>query len=295
MYDPEFGMAMAISKKALGNQGNYYNTLKKWVEPYWQKKFDENFIEVIRGYLDHCCEYIHPITLTYWVESVLDDTDDYIIPKLTRKEKERLRQLAYKEVPKAYSDWDKYVETNAEGAWEEVSKLFKEEYKEIDKLKEIADTYIGCVEVEKCVKGLIDCIQKTYDTVKESVKKEDLLTLKNGYPPKYDTNPKKEDEYVDIKPEEHIGDNSYDRWIKNTPFAEKIRARREAMSMSQKDVAAKIGVGTSTYGYWDSGHSRPSKEEHRQKLAEVLKFKLEELYEVERDLDGNVISTKVIK
>lgn len=29
IYDPEKGLAMAISKKALGNKGNYYNTFKK--------------------------------------------------------------------------------------------------------------------------------------------------------------------------------------------------------------------------------------------------------------------------
>lgn len=31
VYDPEKGLAMAISKKALGNQGNYCNVFKKWV------------------------------------------------------------------------------------------------------------------------------------------------------------------------------------------------------------------------------------------------------------------------
>ena len=30
-YDPEKGLAMAISKKALGNQGNYYNEFKRWL------------------------------------------------------------------------------------------------------------------------------------------------------------------------------------------------------------------------------------------------------------------------
>lgn len=30
-YDPEKGLAMAIAKKALGNQGNYYNEFKKWL------------------------------------------------------------------------------------------------------------------------------------------------------------------------------------------------------------------------------------------------------------------------
>lgn len=31
IYDPEKGLAMAISKKALGNNGHYYETFKKWV------------------------------------------------------------------------------------------------------------------------------------------------------------------------------------------------------------------------------------------------------------------------
>lgn len=33
-YDPEKGLAMAITKKALGNKGNYCNELKKWLERY---------------------------------------------------------------------------------------------------------------------------------------------------------------------------------------------------------------------------------------------------------------------
>ena len=31
LYDPEKGLAMAISKKAFGNKGNYYNEFKKWL------------------------------------------------------------------------------------------------------------------------------------------------------------------------------------------------------------------------------------------------------------------------
>ena len=30
-FDPEKGLAMAISKKVLGNKGNYYNIFKKWL------------------------------------------------------------------------------------------------------------------------------------------------------------------------------------------------------------------------------------------------------------------------
>ena len=37
VYDPEKGMAMAISKKVLGNHGNYYETFKKWL-PKEEKK-----------------------------------------------------------------------------------------------------------------------------------------------------------------------------------------------------------------------------------------------------------------
>lgn len=31
LFDPEKGLAMAISKKALGNKGNYFNEFKKWL------------------------------------------------------------------------------------------------------------------------------------------------------------------------------------------------------------------------------------------------------------------------
>lgn len=30
-FDPEKGLVMAITKKALGNKGNYYETIKKWL------------------------------------------------------------------------------------------------------------------------------------------------------------------------------------------------------------------------------------------------------------------------
>ena len=33
VFDPEKGLAMAISKKALGNTGKYFDEIKKWTEP----------------------------------------------------------------------------------------------------------------------------------------------------------------------------------------------------------------------------------------------------------------------
>lgn len=38
-FDPEKGLAMAISKKALGNKGNYFDAIKKWTKKY-KKKVD---------------------------------------------------------------------------------------------------------------------------------------------------------------------------------------------------------------------------------------------------------------
>ena len=35
-YDPEKGLAMAISKKALGNNHDYYTPIKKWVKKYYK-------------------------------------------------------------------------------------------------------------------------------------------------------------------------------------------------------------------------------------------------------------------
>ena len=38
-YDPEKGLAMAMCKKIMGNKGNYYNEIKKWVEAYeWPRR-----------------------------------------------------------------------------------------------------------------------------------------------------------------------------------------------------------------------------------------------------------------
>ena len=33
-YDPEKGLALCFAKKAMGNKGNFNNTMKKWVEPH---------------------------------------------------------------------------------------------------------------------------------------------------------------------------------------------------------------------------------------------------------------------
>ena len=54
-YDPEKGLAMAIAKKALGNEGNYYNVFKKWLpkdDEEIEIKIDLNFNDAINKALE---------------------------------------------------------------------------------------------------------------------------------------------------------------------------------------------------------------------------------------------------
>lgn len=38
VFDPEKGLAMAIAKKVYGNKGHYFETVKKWCEPYYERR-----------------------------------------------------------------------------------------------------------------------------------------------------------------------------------------------------------------------------------------------------------------
>lgn len=51
-FDPEKGLAMAFMKKMLGNKGNYYNTIDKWVHPYWQAEYDKRQEEIEQHWRD---------------------------------------------------------------------------------------------------------------------------------------------------------------------------------------------------------------------------------------------------
>ena len=47
IFDPEKGLAMAISKKALGNKGNYCETFKKWLpEEEDKKEYEPNLVAI---------------------------------------------------------------------------------------------------------------------------------------------------------------------------------------------------------------------------------------------------------
>lgn len=54
-FDPWTGLAMAISKKALGNNGNYFEVFKKWCEPYEDKQKNkkptiEDVLEYVKNF-----------------------------------------------------------------------------------------------------------------------------------------------------------------------------------------------------------------------------------------------------
>ena len=46
MFDPEKGLTMAFTKKALGNEGSYYNTIKKWTDKYELDMF-QRFLDTL--------------------------------------------------------------------------------------------------------------------------------------------------------------------------------------------------------------------------------------------------------
>lgn len=58
-FDPEKGLAMAISRKALGNKGNYFETFKKWVPKkkttYREKLKAEHPDKVGASFMGGCC------------------------------------------------------------------------------------------------------------------------------------------------------------------------------------------------------------------------------------------------
>lgn len=64
-FDPEKGMAMAISKHALGNKGSYYNEFIKYAGEYIRKTFDDYGKAIAKGFKDGIKEDTKPKNLYY--------------------------------------------------------------------------------------------------------------------------------------------------------------------------------------------------------------------------------------
>ena len=58
IYDPEKGLAMAIAKKALGNQGNYYEVFKKWLPGEEYDEYEDQ-VEQMKDYIDELEKELH--------------------------------------------------------------------------------------------------------------------------------------------------------------------------------------------------------------------------------------------
>ena len=52
-FDPEKGLAMAIAKKVYGNKGSYCNVIKKWCEPYYERRVNiQPWLDAIKDAID---------------------------------------------------------------------------------------------------------------------------------------------------------------------------------------------------------------------------------------------------
>lgn len=73
-YDPEKGMAMAISKKFLGNKGNYYETFKKYLPDDEESDILEysdahmsNITKTLREKAEKCTRSLQSITQNFYM------------------------------------------------------------------------------------------------------------------------------------------------------------------------------------------------------------------------------------
>lgn len=55
VFDPEKGMAMAITKKALGNKGNYYNKIKAYIKDYKEDSLSTSINISLEELLENEC------------------------------------------------------------------------------------------------------------------------------------------------------------------------------------------------------------------------------------------------
>ena len=84
-YDPEKGLAMAISKRFLGNQGNYYNEFKKWlpeeetktiVLSKEEKAYLKNDIETVSNVVKRAVNRLTDILLKRTTDEIVDKSFD---------------------------------------------------------------------------------------------------------------------------------------------------------------------------------------------------------------------------
>jgi hypothetical protein len=93
-FDAEKGLAMAISKKALGNQGNYCNEIKKWTEPYNKETAE------FKAFLEFFTKPVGPTP----IELAYDALRSIQYPKTTKPIMKQRIDLAIKYLKEALED-----------------------------------------------------------------------------------------------------------------------------------------------------------------------------------------------
>lgn len=84
IFDPEKGLAIAIAKKSLGNQGNYYNEFKKWLPEEKTDADDTNDI-LVEPYeeKDTKCDLCeHKVECNLLECTTVNDTRKHLIPNI---------------------------------------------------------------------------------------------------------------------------------------------------------------------------------------------------------------------
>lgn len=96
-YDPEKGMAMAIAKKALGNQGNYCNVFKKWLPEEVEIEFTS--IDKIKESINGFKKALDELKFKYYKEEEVPDF------RTEEEAKDRRRKLTDVANAKMFEMW----------------------------------------------------------------------------------------------------------------------------------------------------------------------------------------------
>ena len=121
-FDEEKGLAMAISKKALGNEGKYYNTFSKWL-PESKETEESSSDGSTRGYAELCKQLgIPKVLLSETVDGNIGFNADFIHDEVTLTQKARFifsipDEIMYKH-NKELSDMDKLIKIKKEFKYE---------------------------------------------------------------------------------------------------------------------------------------------------------------------------------
>lgn len=138
VFDPEKGLAMAIAKKALGNQGNYYEVFKKWLP---EEEFECLCDRIkLNQAIDECFGYPEDTV------GIIVTSDDILF------EQSDGSRIGFKDIASKFTDDKKEVERFEEAEEPEIQWLSVREVAEANGLsvecvrKQIKDGFIPLAE-----------------------------------------------------------------------------------------------------------------------------------------------------